>query len=299
MLSRRALKTTFAAGTLASIATGGYAMAIEPRFRLVVSRYALTLPSWSAGRLRIVALADLHACEPWMPVFRIEEIVEATNTLKPDLVVLLGDYVASIGRRLLTRVMLPSEWGSALAGLSAPLGVHAILGNHDWWSGAPAVRALCDNGIAVLENDAVRLAGADGRGFWLAGIAYQLAFAYSRHHNYQGGADDLPWTLAKIPENGQPIILLVHEPDIFPSVPARVSITLAGHTHGGQVHLPLIGRPMIGKASRYGDRYARGHIVEEGRHLVVSSGLGCSGLPIRICVPPEIILLEVGASAAV
>jgi predicted MPP superfamily phosphohydrolase len=284
---------------LASIATG-YATTIEPRFRLVVSLYAFTPPSWSAGRLRIAALADLHACEPWMPVSRIEEIVEATNALKPDLVVLLGDYVASIGHRLLTRVMLPSEWGGALAGLSAPLGVHAILGNHDWWSGAPAVRAaLRDNGIAVLENDAVRLAAADGRGLWLAGIADQLAYAYSRHHSYRGGADDLPGTLAKIPEDGQPIVVLVHEPDIFPDVPARVSITLAGHTHGGQVDLPVIGRPMIGRASRYGDRYAYGHIVEEGRHLVVSSGLGCTGLPIRIGVPPEIVLLDVGDSAAV
>src|SRR5580704_16863241 len=128
MLSRRTFLTTFAAGTVASAATGSYAMAIEPRFRLVVTRYAVTPPNWPAGSLRIAALADLHACQPWMPVSRIEEIVATTNALKPDVVVLLGDYVASIKHRLLTGVITPQEWGKALAGLSAPLGVHAILG---------------------------------------------------------------------------------------------------------------------------------------------------------------------------
>jgi uncharacterized protein len=299
MLSRRTFLTTFAAGTVASAATGSYAMAIEPRFRLVVTRYAVTPPNWPAGSLRIAALADLHACQPWMPVSRIEEIVATTNALKPDVVVLLGDYVASIKHRLLTGVITPQEWGKALAGLSAPLGVHAILGNHDWWTGAAAVRAgLADNGIPVLENDVTLLSPANGAAFWLAGIADQLAYTFSPRHRHKGaeGADDLPGTLAKIPDDGRPIVLLVHEPDIFPKVPARVSLTLAGHTHGGQVDLPIIGRLVI--PSRYGDRYAYGHVVEEGRQLIVSGGLGCTSLPIRIGVPPEIVLIDVGGLAA-
>jgi predicted MPP superfamily phosphohydrolase len=298
MLTRRAFLRTLAAGTAASIATGSYALAIEPRFRLIVTRYALSPPRWPDGQgtIRIAALADLHACEPWMPVSRIEEIVAATNALKPDVVVLLGDYVASIRHRLLTGVVSPQAWGRALAGLSAPLGVHAILGNHDWWTGAAAARAgLADNGIAVLENDATLLTPSRGPAFWLAGIADQLAYAFSWHHHPHQGADDLPGTLAKIPEDGRPIVLLVHEPDIFPSVPARVSLTLAGHTHGGQVDLPIIGRPII--PSRDGDRYAYGHVVEDGRHLIVSGGIGCTGLPIRFGVPPEIVLIELGGAA--
>jgi len=299
MLTRRAFLGTLAAGTVASIATGSYALAIEPRFRLIVTRYALTPPRWPNDQrsVRIAALADLHACEPWMPVSRIEEIVAATNALAPDVVVLLGDYVASIRHHLLTGLVSPRDWGRAVGRLSAPLGVHAILGNHDWWTGAAAVRAgLTDNGIAVLENDATLLTAPDGKAFWLAGIADQLAYAFSRTH-HDKGADDLPGTLARIPEDGRPIVLLVHEPDIFPAVPARVSLTLAGHTHGGQVDLPIIGRPVI--PSRYGDRYAYGHVVEDGRHLLVSGGLGCTGLPVRFGVPPEIVLIDLGASTTV
>jgi predicted MPP superfamily phosphohydrolase len=294
MLSRRSFIASLATGTLASIIAGSYAFAIEPRFRLVVTRYALTPPNWTAGSLRIAALADLHACEPWMPVSRISEIVAATNALKPDVIVLLGDYVATIKRRLLTGIVTPDEWGKALSGLSAPLGVHAVLGNHDWWTDAPGVRrGLADNGIGVLENDVTLLQPSGGEAVWLAGLADQLAYQ-SRRHRYKG-ADDLPGTLAKIPDDGRPIVLLAHEPDIFPKVPSRVSLTLSGHTHGGQVDLPIIGRLIV--PSRYGDRYAYGHVTENGRHLIVSGGLGCTGLPLRIGVPPEIVLIDVGGSA--
>ena len=92
-----------------------------------------------------------------------------------------------------------------------------------------------------------------------------------------------------MPDNDDPAILLAHEPDIFVRVPPRVTLTLSGHTHGGQVLLPLIGRPVI--PSRYGERFAYGHIVEGGRHLIVSSGLGLSGLPFRFMVPPEIAMI--------
>jgi uncharacterized protein len=104
--------------------------------------------------------------------------------------------------------------------------------------------------------------------------------------------DDLEGTLAKVTDDA-PVILLAHEPDIFPRVPARVSLTLSGHTHGGQVRL-LGYSPMV--PSRFGNRFAYGHIVEDGRHLVVSGGLGCSILPVRIGVPPEIVMIDVTAA---
>ena len=103
------------------------------------------------------------------------------------------------------------------------------------------------------------------------------------------GLDDLPGTLAQITDEA-PVVLLAHEPDIFPHVPPSVALTLSGHTHGGQVR--LFGySPVV--PSHFGNRYAYGHVIEEGRHLIVSGGLGCSMAPVRLGVPPEINLVEV------
>ena len=88
-----------------------------------------------------------------------------------------------------------------------------------------------------------------------------------------------------------PVILMAHEPDIFPKVPERVALTLSGHTHGGQINL-FGWRPIV--PSDYGQRYAYGHIVEGERDLIVSGGLGCSILPIRFLSPPEILIVELG-----
>jgi predicted MPP superfamily phosphohydrolase len=90
------------------------------------------------------------------------------------------------------------------------------------------------------------------------------------------------------------VLLLSHDPDVFPRVPARVALTLAGHTHGGQVAVPLLRRPTL--PSRFGERYARGHIVEGGRHLLVTSGVGTSGLPVRLFAPPEVLVVTLRAA---
>lgn len=257
----------------------------------VVTAYRPALPGFAALKrpLRIAALADIHACEPWMNLERIGEIVAATNRLEPDLIVLLGDYVCAIMGW--ERGIIPMrDWAGVLARLRAPLGVYAVLGNHDWRAGGEQAReALEASGVPVLEND-VRLLRPDGAiPFWLAGLADQRAEELGRGR-YRGH-DDLPGTLARI-EDESPIILLAHEPDIFPEVPPRVGLTLAGHTHGGQCRLPLVGPLVV--PSRYWRRYAHGQIVEAGRHLIVSGGLGYSGLPIRIGMPPEIVLVELG-----
>jgi uncharacterized protein len=247
--------------------------------------------NWTSGlKLSIGVIADVHAGGPLMPVERIRAIAERTNALKPDMVVLLGDFTAS--HKFKTRAVEPKEWAEALSVLNAPLGVHAVLGNHDWWEDRAAMRArrgpvvgrraLERAGIPVYENDVVRLT-KDGRPFWLAGLGDQWAFD-------DEGVDDLPGTLAKITDDA-PAILLAHEPDIFPQVPARVALTLSGHTHGGQLN--LFGyAPFV--PSRFGTRYRYGHIVEEGRHLIVSAGLGCSSVPVRIGAPPEIVVIDVG-----
>ncbi len=286
MLSRRAFLRA-CLGLFAAGASGAaYAVGVEPRFRLRVADYHLAVDAW-AGRapMRIAILADIHACRPWMPVPRIVEIVSRTNALRPDIVLLLGDFTAGM-RRFRTGQVGANEWSPVLAGLKAPLGVLSVLGNHDWWSDVEGIRqALIAANIRVLENDAVRL-NHKGAPVWIAGLGDQLAIPL-RGGGFRG-VDDLDRTTAALSDDA-PAILMVHEPDIFPQVPARYAVTFAGHTHGGQVYLPVLGRPVV--PSRFGERYAYGHIEEAGRQMVVSGGLGCSIAPIRFRVPPEIVLV--------
>jgi hypothetical protein len=276
------------AGSLAT--TAGYA-GIEPE-GLVVTRYALTPSGWPADRkLSIAVIADLHAGGPDMLLPHVRQVVDTANQLRPDLVVLLGDFIARY-KFASIRVEDPL-WAAELARLRAPLGTWAILGNHDWWYDLHGVRsALADVRIPLLENDAVLL-GAPEQKFWLAGIGDQLAHPLG--HGRFRGIDDLPGTLARVRTN-DPVVLLVHEPDIFPRVPARVALTLAGHTHGGQIRLPLIWPAFV--PSKYGARYAYGHVVENNRHMIVSGGLGTSTIPARLGVPPEVVHIELGAPAS-
>jgi predicted MPP superfamily phosphohydrolase len=273
---------------VSAAATSAYAAAVEPQ-GLVVTRYAPTPRNWPAGRrLSITVIADLHAGGPDMQLPHVQRIVETAIALKSDLVVLLGDYIARY-RFAIERIPEP-VWAGELARITAPLGVWAILGNHDWWYDLAGVRrALADVRIPVLENQAVML-GAEGERFWLAGIGDQLA-----HRLGPGrfrGVDDLPGTLAQVTTD-DPVILLAHEPDIFPRVPSRVALTFAGHTHGGQIRVPLVWRAFV--PSKYGARYAYGHVVENDRHLIVSGGLGTSIIPARLGVPPEIVQVVLGA----
>ncbi|MFB9981893.1 metallophosphoesterase [Mesorhizobium kowhaii] len=298
MITRRGF-LRFVGGSFLSVAAfSAYAVGIEPMLLTHVKRYALTPPHWSAGlKLRIVALADIHACRPWMTPERIASLVEDANALQPDLIVLLGDYIA--GMPLVTGPVTPSQWASALSGLKAPLGVLSILGNHDWWGDGFAQRAgagptiarkaLEKVGIPVLENDVVRLE-KDGHGVWIAGLADQLALLPTRDRTGFTGLDDLDGTLAKV-SDASPVILLAHEPDIFPTVPWRVSLTLSGHTHGGQAR--LFGySPVV--PSRFGNRYAYGHVVENDRNLIVSGGPGFSIVPVRFGMRPEILSIDLG-----
>jgi predicted MPP superfamily phosphohydrolase len=285
-LLKAGLTLTGAAGILMP-GTTAYA-AMEAANGLVITDYALTPPGWSpAQRLTIAVIADLHAGGPNMGIKRVREVVDAANTLQCDLTVILGDYFAT--HHFVTEVVPPPAWAAELARLRAPLGVYGILGNHDWWYAIDATRAaLAKVRIPVMENDAVLL-GAPGRRFWLAGLGDQIA--YPLGHGRFRGVDDLPGTLKKI-TTADPVILLVHEPDIFTQVPERVSLTLAGHTHGGQIRLPL--NPPVWAPSKYGARFAYGHIVERGRHMIVSGGLGPSKVPLRLGVTPEILRITLG-----
>jgi len=131
MLSRRQF-FQLSAGLGAFGASGTAYGFAEPVVRLCVTSYDINSPRLPAGfSLKIAAVADVHACDPWMSLPHIEAIVERTNALGADIIVLLGDYVA--GHRHVTRFIPADEWAPVLARLKAPLGVHAILGNHDYW----------------------------------------------------------------------------------------------------------------------------------------------------------------------
>jgi predicted MPP superfamily phosphohydrolase len=268
--------------------TTAYA-AVEAAHDLIVTNYRLRPRGWRAGqRLTMTVIADLHAGGPNMGIARVQQVVDAGNALGSDLIVVLGDYFAT--HRFVTERVPHAAWAAELARLKAPLGVHAILGNHDWWHDIDGVRkALAAVQIPVMENEAVLL-GEKGRRFWLAGLGDQLAYIIEPG-NYRG-VDDLAGTLRQVTTD-DPVILLAHEPDIFPQVPARVALTIAGHTHGGQIRLPLL--PSVWTPSEYGERFIYGHIVEHGRHMIVSGGLGCSKVPLRLGVPPEIVRIELAA----
>jgi uncharacterized protein len=267
-----------------------WAFWLEPA-SITVRRVSLGVPKWHAEHrdLKIALLTDLHVGSPHMGLAKLRRVVEHTNDERPDVVLLLGDYVIGEGRDHKDVVVggtfvEPEPIAQELKRLSAPLGVFAVLGNHDWWyDGERTTRALKDAGIVVLENQAVRVERG-GAGFWLAGVA-----------DLWTRAPDIEGTLRQV-EGDDPVLLFTHNPDIFPDVPPRVSLTLAGHTHGGQVNLPLVGRPMV--PSKFGQRYAMGHVVESGRHLFVSGGVGTSIIPVRFRVPPEIVILTLTQETA-
>ena len=292
---------------LAAILLAGLAVAIYPFVEVFgrprITRYAITPRNWTPGlTLRVAVIADLHASEPWMSTARIEGICADTQALGADLILLLGDYVKAMGRA--ADDIPASDWASALARLTAPLGVHAILGNHDYWEDQRfqrgettepiALEALRNTGIPTYRNQSIRLE-KDGHAFWLAGLDDQLALLpgtrYGRDH--MAGLDDLAATLTQVTD-AAPVLLMAHEPDAFAfgGVPDRVSLTLSGHTHGGQISI-FGWRPWA--ASRGSRRYPAGYYNVDGRELIVSRGLGCSVVPIRFGNWPEIVLIELGA----
>jgi predicted MPP superfamily phosphohydrolase len=253
-----------------------WAFGIEPGM-LVVRHLHMDLPGWKSD-LRIAVLSDLHIGSPHVGLDKLRTIVEKTNAENPAMVVLLGDFVTGgpNGRRA-GGFVEPELTAAELKKLHAPLGVFAVLGNHDWWYNGERVRkALTDVGIPVLENKAVRVGP-----IWLGGIA-----------DFWTRDPDIAGTLAQVTTD-DPVILITHNPDIFPEVPPRVSLLLAAHTHGGQVQLPIIGTLIT--TSKLG--YNAGEFVERGRHLFVTTGIGTSILPVRFGVPPEIVILTVGHSS--
>ncbi len=250
---------------------------------LVVRRVEVVSSAWKGEPLRVGVIADIHAAGPHMSQERLDGIVAQMNSELPDIVLLLGDYVSGSTPAV---QRAPAQRAEVIAGiqplkgLRAPLGVWSVLGNHDWWYDGDAIRkGLEALGIGVLDNERAQVARAGGV-FWLGGLA---------DYDSKRAQPSYGQTLKDLPEGDDPVIVMSHWPDAFALAPDRVFITFAGHTHCGQVNLPLLGRLVL--PSPGAEKWPCGLYDQLGRKLYVSGGVGVSMVPVRFNQPPEIAIV--------
>ena len=262
---------------LLGIVLGCWAFVWEPS-RLTEKHYTLALQQWPAAcsPYRIAVISDIHAGAPYIGLEKIDRMVAMVQKQQPDMVLLPGDFV--IQEVLGGSFIAPEVLAEHLKPLLRDAKVYAVLGNHDAWLDSRRVQSAFENvGIPVLEDRAVNIESGKCR-FSLVGLS-----------DYLDGRHEYLQAFAMAPEK-IPVLAVTHNPDAFPDIKNPFALMIAGHTHGGQVALPFIGRPVI--PSKYGQRYALGHIRENGRDLFVTPGIGTSILPVRFGVPPEISYLR-------
>jgi predicted MPP superfamily phosphohydrolase len=210
-----------------------------------------------------------------MPPSRLARIVPQVNGLDADVILLAGDCVSD--KRSATKSYTGREALASLSNLRARRGVYAVLGNHDHWRDAVEIsQALRRVKIRILTNEAVTIGGMR-----LGGV----------DDDYTGNAD-LSATLAAMRSGPGGKVLLSHSPDIGPATPRDITLILAGHTHCGQIRLPIVGA--LSYVSKYGERFGCGLSTEGSRRVVVTAGIGTSVLPFRLGAPSDIWLLTLG-----
>ena len=247
---------------------GYYSIFVEPN-KLIITNYKIKDSSLKG--LKVVFIGDYHIKPTGQK--RLEKLVNMINDENPDIVLSAGDYVS--GHK--AKMTMPIEnIASGLKNIKTKYGFYTVLGNHDWHLGGEKItKVLENNGIKVLANSNTAIKIND-KTIFIAGV-----------EDLQTRLPDIDSAL----ENTQnPIILLSHSPDIFPQVPEKVNLTLAGHVHGGQVRLPFIGATII--PSEYGNKYSQGLIIENERKMIVTKGIGTSILPIRFNCLPEIVVIN-------
>lgn len=264
---------------LLPIMLGIWAFLIEPRW-VAEREIHETVAGWRGpSGLKVAVASDWHlgqhSFKSVMTVARAQAIVERINAARPDLILLPGDFISGHGEDG------PSvdEIAQVLGRLHAPLGVYAVLGNHDWWGDGPGLaEAFSRAGITVLENSAKALPSTD---LWLVGIG----------DDYTGHADP-GRALRDLPGSAQALVMM-HDPASLAELPSISGRIFAGHTHGGQVWLPFIGALVVpGRAPR---RWAYGWVEHQGNRLYVTSGLGTSILPLRFNQRPEWVMFTLNA----
>lgn len=273
-----------------------YGYFVEPS-RLVVTNEEIRIKDWNQAfdGLKIAMISDIHGGSNGASAEQIRRVVETTNAQNPDVIVLLGDYVAQgmtrqpMHERPLRMPM--SEVADNLAGLKAKYGVYAVLGNHDGWYGDDEIASeLTRVGYRVLQNE-IAIIQQNGASLRLLGLKDHLKL-----DSWMAFDSTVRTVVNSYPKDGQ-IIVLEHSPDIlyvlnyWKHLNPDLKLMLAGHTHGGQVWLPILGAPLV--PSFVGQKYARGHVEEEGVHMFVTSGVGTSILPFRFMVPPEVAVVTI------
>jgi predicted MPP superfamily phosphohydrolase len=266
----------------------GYAFLVEPRW-LGVSRREIPIRGLPAALdgLRVVQLTDVHH-GPWLSLAYVRDVVQTTNELAPDLVCLTGDYVHHSEAYIEPVV-------EELARLRPRIATVAVLGNHDWWEDVDRMRRaldrasipLLDNGRRVLTPDR-RVTADAAEGLAVCGVGD----LWEDTQDYQAALGGLPADM--------PRLLLSHNPDVAEEPDLvlsglRVDLMLSGHTHGGQVRFPFLGPPVTN--SRFGQKYAEGLVQGPVCRVFVCRGIGVSGFPLRLGVPPEIAVLELRTAA--
>ncbi len=269
---------------LALLATTAAIGLLNARANPIERVVAISLPDWPAGvaPLKVALLSDIHIGNIAMDQARLRRIVDQVDAKRPDLIVLAGDFV--VGQDKSGIEVRAAQLTGPLARLHAPLGTLAVLGNHDYWTDAQRVRAaLTAAGVIVLENESVQRGPVT-----VAGIGD----AFSGH-------DDIAATLASSHAPRGLIVVLTHSPDLALRLPPGLRLVLAGHTHCGQVVLPLIGT-LPGQSPHepgrriYNPRYRCGVIHDPGRTVIVTGGVGAGALPVRFGAPPDFWLITLG-----
>lgn len=276
--ARKICLRTLAITLLLGLSIAVWSVLIEPG-QIKFREYPIYIKNWPTelSGFSIAFITDPHVGSPHITLQKMRGIVEKTNALHPDLTLLGGDYVI---QGVLGGHRVPSgDIIAVLSGLHARYGVFGVLGNHDWWENAPRIHQEFDRQQVTILEDKAQHIQIGKNGFWIVGIS-----------DYNEGPHDVAKALSGVTGN-DPVVALTHSPDIFPEIPSNVPLTIAGHTHGGQIYIPFLGRLVV--PSKYGQRYALGLIAENGKQLFVGSGIGTSILPIRFMTPPEVSILKI------
>ncbi|MCP5535826.1 MAG: metallophosphoesterase [Akkermansiaceae bacterium] len=268
-----------ATGALGAVGSYTYARYIEPN-RLTVTQKEIRVPHLPAALdgLIVAQLTDFHY-EPDRQHGLIQEAVEATNAAEPDIIALTGDFIT--GSQTVFDPLM-----ATLSGLKAKHGIYTILGNHDGWHGSihGFQSGFRKSGFEFLVNQGTRI-NIKGENLYIIGtdsVWSGHVDAPACYRGYHKAANE-------------PVLALVHEPDVFDTLTDLfpVSLQLSGHTHGGQCRVPLIGYAPV--KVRFGRNYIYGEYAKGDSRIFVSRGLGTVGIPVRFACPPEIAILTLRA----